>query len=40
MNYQTIDEIYTANDKIREKLKETVSNLTDEQTAFLPEGEK
>lgn len=40
MNYQTISEIYDANDKIREKLKETVSNLTEEQANFLPEGEK
>lgn len=40
MNYQNISEIYDANDKIRTKLKETVSSLTEEQANFLPEGEK
>jgi uncharacterized damage-inducible protein DinB len=40
MNYQNISEIYEANDKIRTKLKETVSDLTEEQANFLPEGEK
>jgi DinB superfamily len=40
MNYQKISEIYEANDKIRAKLKETVSGLTDEQASFLPEGAK
>lgn len=40
MNYQNISEIYEANNKIRARLKETVSNLTDEQANFLPEGEK
>src|SRR5437868_4685770 len=40
MNYQNISEIYEANDKIREKLKERISNLTDEEANFLPEGEK
>ncbi len=40
MNYQTIDEIYAANGKIYEKLKQLVSNLSDEQANFLPEDEK
>jgi uncharacterized damage-inducible protein DinB len=40
MNYQTIADVYAANDKIRERLKETVRNLTDEQLNYLPEGEK
>jgi len=40
MNNQTIADIYATNDKIRAKLKETISNLNDEQMAFLPEGEK
>lgn len=40
MNYQTIDEVYAANDKIRENLKQLISNLSDEQANFLPEGEK
>ncbi len=37
---KTIAEIYAANDKVREQLKNTVSELTNEQTSFLPEGEK
>lgn len=40
MNYQTISEIYEGNDKIREKLKAVVSNLTENQANTLPEGEK
>ena len=37
MNYQNISEIYAANDKIRENLKATVGNLTDEQANLLAE---
>ncbi len=37
---KTIAEIYAANDKVREQLKNIVSDLTDEQTSVLPEGEK
>ena len=37
MNYQNISEIYAANDKIREKLKATVGNLTDKQLSLLAE---
>ena len=40
MNYQTISEIYEANDKIRENLKGLLANLTDEQINALPDGEK
>ena len=40
MNHQTINDIYEANDKIRRKLTELISNLSEEQAAFLPEGEK
>lgn len=40
MNYQNIAEIYAENDKIRERLKETVSGLTGEESMSLPEGEK
>ena len=40
MNNQTIADIYAANDKIREQLKNTILDLTDEQTSVLPEGEK
>ena len=40
MNNQTIGDIYAKNDKIRENTKQIVASLTDEQTAFLPDGEK
>ncbi len=40
MNYQTISEIYDANDRIRGKLKGIMANLTDEQANTLPDGEK
>ena len=40
MNNQTINDIYANNDAIREKTKQLIVNLTDEQTAFLPENEK
>ncbi len=40
MSNQTIADIYAANDKVRAKLKETISNLNDEQMTFLPDGEK
>lgn len=36
MNYQRISEIYDANDRVRTRLKETVSRLNDEQLNFLP----
>lgn len=40
MKYETIAEVYEANDKIHENLKSIVSNLTEEQADFLPEGGK
>lgn len=40
MNYQTISEIYEANDKIRGKLKALVAGITDAQAEVLPDGEK
>ena len=40
MSNQTISDIYATNDKIREKLADFVSNLTDEQAVFLHDGEK
>ena len=40
MNYQTISEIYEANDKIRAKLKAALAGVTDEQAEALPDGEK
>jgi len=40
MNNQTINDIYETNNEIREKTKQLIADLTDEQTAFLPESEK
>jgi hypothetical protein len=40
MNYQTISEVYAANDAIREKLKAVLAGLTDVQADVLPDGEK
>jgi hypothetical protein len=40
MNYQTISEIYEANDKIRARLKALLANLNDAQANTLPDGEK
>lgn len=40
MSNQTIGDIYANNDKLREKTKQLVASLTDEQTTLLPEGEK
>lgn len=40
MKYQTIEEVYAANDKIRAKFLETIESISDEQANALPEGEK
>ncbi len=40
MQFQTIAEIYEANDRIRTKLKETLAGLTEHQAAALADGEK
>lgn len=40
MNYQTIEEVYAANDKIRAKFLEVVESISDEQANALPDGEK
>ncbi len=40
MNNQTINDIYANNDKIHEQTKQIIADLTDEQTAFLPEEKK
>jgi len=40
MKYETIEQIYDGNAKIRGRLKQLLSSLTDEQISALPEGEK
>ncbi len=40
MKYETINDIYTGNDKVRERLKAVVSQLTPEKISALPDGEK
>jgi hypothetical protein len=40
MNNQTIADIYARNDETRENLKKLVSDLSEEQIDFLPEGAK
>jgi len=40
MKYQTIEEVYAANDKIRANFLETIESISDEQANALPEGEK
>ncbi len=40
MKYETIEEIYEGNKKIRTRLKELVATLTETQMSTLPEGEK
>jgi hypothetical protein len=40
MNYQTIEEVYAANDKIRVRLLEMIGEISDEQANALPDGEK
>jgi len=40
MKYETIEDIYTGNDKVRERLKAVVSQLTSEKISALPDGEK
>ncbi|MEO8573455.1 MAG: DinB family protein [Pyrinomonadaceae bacterium] len=40
MKYESIEQIYDGNNKIRARLKELVSPLTDEQTSTRPDGEK
>lgn len=38
MQFQTIADIYTANDQIRNKLRDTMSQVTEEQASALPDG--
>ncbi|HEX6124468.1 MAG TPA: DinB family protein [Pyrinomonadaceae bacterium] len=40
MKYQSVDEIYAGNEKIRARLKDVLSRLSENQAAALPEGEK
>src|SRR5258708_8825452 len=40
MDYQNIDEIYSANDGIRNYLRETIKDLNAEELKALPDGEK
>ncbi|MEQ1921635.1 MAG: DinB family protein [Pyrinomonadaceae bacterium] len=40
MRYESIADIYSANEKIREGLLATVANVTDAESAALPDGEK
>lgn len=40
MRYETIADIYAANEKAREQLKTAVSDISDDEAAVLPEGEK
>ncbi|CAN5586252.1 hypothetical protein BH20ACI4_BH20ACI4_17880 [soil metagenome] len=40
MKYQTIEEVYAANDKIRAGLLATIGEISDEQATALPDGEK
>ena len=40
MQYNSIADIYTANEKIRERLTSLLATITDEEAAALPDGEK
>jgi hypothetical protein len=40
MKYESIEEIFAGNDKIRKRLKDLVAGLTPEQLNALPDGEK
>jgi len=40
MKYETIEDIYAGNEKVRSRLKSLLSTLTDDQISAHPEGEK
>lgn len=40
MKYESIADIYSANEKIHERLRATVSEITDAEATALPDGEK
>ena len=39
MRYETIADIYSANEKARENLKATISGISDDEAAALPDGD-
>lgn len=40
MNYQTVADIFSANSKFRDRLAETLSDVSEEEATALPDGEK
>jgi hypothetical protein len=40
MDYNTIDEIYSANDQVRDRLLKTIASISDAELKALPEDEK
>ena len=40
MNNRTIADVYAANDKVREQLKQMIENLPEDKANVIPEGEK
>jgi len=40
MKYESIADIYSANEKIRERLRDTVANISESDLTALPDGEK
>ncbi len=40
MRYETIADIYSANSRIRERLADTLSSVTEDEAVELPDGEK
>ncbi|HVF48296.1 MAG TPA: DinB family protein [Pyrinomonadaceae bacterium] len=40
MNYQTVADIFSANSKFRDRLSEVLSDVSEEEAAALPDGEK
>jgi len=40
MNYQTVADIFSANSKFRDRLSEVLSDVSEDEAALLPEGEK
>src|SRR5687767_3945479 len=40
MNYQTVADVFSANSKFRDRLSEVLSDVSEEEAAALPDGEK